>query len=325
MTKFIGRRVAAELAKETSRGGGPAANTKYGLPFDTFSFDDKVDEAVRGSGIGRIEMPEQAHVIGKYAEGDFEGELRDKSFGLLLLALYGSVSTSAPAETSVYTHTFTVDNSAQHDSLSLKVIDPNQTRLYKLLMLNTLKINVTLDDVITFAANFISKVSSTSSGTITYTAENKYTRKHVSIRVADTTSALSSATDLSVKSMTINYNQNLVRDNVMGTISPEDILNQQMVIDGELTLNYEDQTWKDYMLDGTTKALRMRATNSDVTIGSTLHPYIDLQFDKVSFFDWAPDRGLDDIVSQTISFRANYDLTNSSQSQAVLVNTATAY
>jgi len=71
--------------------------------------------------------------------------------------------------------------------------------------------------------------------------------------------------------------------------------------------------------------LRMRATNSDVLIGSTLHPYIDLQFDKVSFFDWAPDRGLDDIVSQTISFRANYDLTNSSQSQAVLVNTATAY
>src|SRR3990167_2077586 len=325
MAKFVGRRVSAQIAKETSRGGGPAGNTTYGLPFDSFSFDDKIDEAVRGSALGRIEMPEESFVIGKFAEGDFESEIRDQSFGLLLLALYGARSTAGPTD-SAYTHTFTVDNTAQHDSLALKVADPNQTILFKLLMLNSLTVNITLDEVATFAANFVSKASVASSGTITFAAENKFHRKHVSCRVADTTSGLAAASDLSVKSITLNFNKNVMRDNVLRTASPEDILNQAMAIDGELTLNYEDQTWKNYMVNGTNKAMRVRLTNSDATIGAgATNPYIDFQFDNCNFFDWEPDRSLDDIVSQTLSFRANYDLTNSSQSRAVLVYGVTTY
>jgi hypothetical protein len=325
LSKYVGRRVSAQIAKETSRGAGPAGNTTYGLPFSSFSFDDKIDEAVVESAIGQIASPLQRHVIGEYAEGDFEGEVRDQSFGLLLLALYGSVSPSGPTD-SAYTHTFTVDNTAQHDSLALKVGDPNQTILFKLAMLNSLTVNYTLDEVVNFSANFMSKRSATSSGTITYTAENKFHRKYMSARVAAVTGDLAAASDLSVKSITLNFNKNLMRDNVLRTASPEDILNQTMTIDGEIVLNYEDQTWKNYMLNATTRALRVRVTNTDATIGAgSTNPYLDFQFDAVDFFDWEPDRGLDDIVTQTVSFRANYDLTNSSQSQAVLVNSVVSY
>lgn len=325
MAKFIGRRASAEIAKESSRGGGPAGNTTYGLPFTSFSFDDKVDEAVVESGIGRIESPLQRHIIGKYAEGDFEGEVRDRSFGLLLLALYGGVSTSNVSD-EAFTHTFTTDNTAQHDSLSLKVADPNQTRLFHLVMLNSLTMNYTLDDVVNYSANFMSKESRASSGSISYTAENKFHRKYMSARVASLTGGLSGASDLSVKSITLNFNKNVVRDNVLRTAAPEDILNQTMTIDGEIVLNYEDQTWKNYMLDDTTRALRVRVTNTDATIGGgSTNPYLEFQFDAVDFFDWEPDRSLDDITTQTINFRANYDLTNSSQSQAILVNIVSAY
>lgn len=276
------------------------------------------------SAIGRIESPVQAHVIGKHAEGDFEGEIRDQSFGLLLLALYGSLATTGPTD-SRYTHTFTTDNTAQHDSLALKVADPNQTILFKLLMLNSLSINVTLDEVVSFAANFMSKGSVASSGTPTFTEENKFHRKHVSIRVANDTSGLDAASNLSVKSLTINYNKNLMLDNVLRTASPEDILNQTMTIDGELTLNYEDQTFKNYMLDGTTKALRLRLTNTDATIGASSNPQLDIVLNNVSFFDWEPDRSLDDIVSQTISFRANFVPGATAQSSAVLYNEIASY
>ena len=172
----------------------------------------------------------------------------------------------------------------------------------------------------------MSKESAGASGSISYTAENKFHRKHMSARVAALTSGLAGATDLSVKSITLNFNKNVVRDNTLRTAAPEDILNQSMTIDGEIVLNYEDQTFKNYMLDGTKRALRVRVTNTDNTIGAgSTNPYLEFQFDAVDFFDWEPDRSLDDITTQTINFRANYDLTNSIQSQPVLENVVSAY
>lgn len=325
MATFVGRRTSAQIAKETSRGGGPAGNTTYGIPFTSFSFDDKIDEAVVESAIGRIESASTAFVVGTHAEGDFEGEIRDESFGLLLLALYGSVSSSGPSD-SAYTHTFTTDNTAQHDSLALKVGDPNQTILFKLLMLNSLTVNITLDDVANYSANFMSKRSSGSSGAITYSSENKFHRKHISVRTAQGIGGLGSASDISVKSVTLNFNNNLILDNVLRTPEPEDIFNQQITVDGEIVLNYVDQTYKNYMMNNTTRALRVRLTNNDTNIGAgSTNPYIDFRFDRVNFFDWAPDRSIDDITTQTIGFRANYDLSASSQSRVELVNGVIAY
>ena len=66
-------------------------------------------------------------------------------------------------------------------------------------------------------------------------------------------------------------------------------------------------TYRDYMLNGDYKALRLDLPNTDVTIGTT-NPAFRIDLSKVDFDGWDVDYALDDIVKQTITFTALYDL-----------------
>ena len=56
-------------------------------------------------------------------------------------------------------------------------------------------------------------------------------------------------------------------DSVLGTVEPEDILGQQFSVEGSLELNKEDETYRNYMLGGTYRAMDIsfvRASNSSL-------------------------------------------------------------
>lgn len=326
MSKYIGRLLNLGIGKESSRGVGVAPT--YLLPKTKFTFDDKIVQARSIGSLGYISDSEEAFVTTKYGQGDIEGEIRDKSIGVLLHALMGSLSTSGPTDTSVYTHTFTVSNSNQHTSLSFLVSEPNTTELYKLVMLDSLEINAELDQVVMFNAGFMSKQAVGSSATqATLTAENKFTKKHLQFKIATNLSGLAAASTISLKKLSLKIAKNVMLDDVLGTAEPEDILNQQLSVEGELELNYEDETYKNYMKLGSSKAMEIKFVNNDATIGSSSNPSLTLQFPHVDFYDWEPDYSNDKIVTQKISFKASRDVSggNSIISSAVLVNTVTSY
>lgn len=308
MTKYIGRRIKVGVARETSRGAG--ASAVYQLPQTDFSHDDKIVQARSVGSLGNIADSEEAFVTTKYAEGDLEGEIRSKSFGLLLYAMLGSLSTGAVVDSS-YTHSFTVSHSNQHQSLAFVVADPNTTELFKLVMLNELEIIAELDQVVTFKASFMSKVSRDTGLTVPdVVAESKFTKKHVNVKIASNIAGLSGATPISVKSLSLKIMKNVTMDDILGTAEPEDFLNQQLAVEGELTLNYEAETYKNYQNNGTNRALEISMVNTDATIGSGTRPSLTIQLPKVDFFDWEPDYNNDEIVSQKISFKANHDVAN---------------
>lgn len=308
MSKYIGRLVNLGIAKESSRGAG--ASPVYHVPKTTFSFDDKIIQARSLGSLGKISDSEEAFVTTKYGQGEMEGEIRDKSFGLLLLAMLGSTSPSGPVD-SAYTHSFTLTHTNQHQSLSFVVADLNTTELYKLVMLDSLEITAELDEVVKFSAGFMSKQGGTTGLTVpAVVAENKFTKKHLRIKLADNIAGLSGATAISLKKLTVTINKNVVLDDVLGTAEPEDILNQQVSVEGEIELNYEDETYKNFMKNGTNKAMEIAFINTDAVIGAATNPSLTIQLPKVDFFDWEPDNGLDDIVKQKISFKANRDVAN---------------
>lgn len=325
MSKFIGRLVDIGVARETSRGTYVAPT--FWLPHVAFSFDDKITQARSDAGLSRIEDSEEAFVISNYSQGDFEGEIRDKSFGLILYSLLGSVSTSGPTD-SAYTHAFSLSNTNSHTSLSLTVHDPNTSEFYKLVMLDSLEIKAELDEIVKFTASFMGKKGGgTTSASSAYVAENKFTKKHVQLRVASTIGGLSGAAVVSLKSLSVTFNKNVILDEVLGTAEPEDILNRQLSIEGELTLNYEDATWKQYMTTPTNRAMEIKFVNTDAIIGASTNPSLTMQFPKVDFFDWEPDYSNDDISTQKISFKASRDVANSlaSISTCSLVNANSSY
>jgi len=326
MSKFIGRLVKLGIARETARGGG--ATPVYHLPRTSFSFDDKVVKARSIGALGNLADSEEAFVTTKYGQGDLEGEVRDNSFGLLLYAMLGSYSAGSVIDES-YTHSFTVNQSNQHQSLAFVVEDENTTELYKLVMLDSLELNAKLDQIVMFTASFMSKTSRDTGLSIpAVIAENKFTKKHLSVKLATDISGLAAAQAISLKSLNIKISKNVALDDVLGTAEPEDICNRQLAIEGSLTLNYEAETYKGYQNNDTNRALEILFNNTDQTIGGgTTNPSLKLQMPKVDFFDWEPAYDLDDIVSQTVSFKANRDVANAQEIMHLcqLVNAVETY
>src|SRR3989339_1864053 len=89
---FIARLIELGIGKEASHGAGAAAS--FWIPKVSFDHDVKIERAVSAASFGNISTETTGYVTEQYAQGKLESEIRDKSFGLFLLALFG---TSSPA------------------------------------------------------------------------------------------------------------------------------------------------------------------------------------------------------------------------------------
>lgn len=326
MTKYIGRLIDLGIARESSRGVGVAP--AYWIPRVSLSFDDKVVTARETAGAGELADSDNAFVTTKYAQGEIEAEIRDSSFGLFLYSLLGSISSGSVVDQS-YTHSFTLSESNQHQSLSITVQDPNTSEIYELSMLDFLEINVELDQIVRFTAGFMSKQGTSSVvRTVAYTAENKFTKKHLRLKIADVLASLTAASAISVKRLRLRIEKNVIMDDVLGTVEPEDFLNRQFSVEGEIELNYEDETYKNYMRAGTKRAMEIAFINTDAVIGAgTTNPALTFRLPLVDFLDWEPDYANDEIVKQTVSFKGNNDVSGGNKiiSTCTLVNGVVSY
>ena len=317
MSKFIGRLADIYIGRETTRGTGVAA--AFALPKSLFSLDLKTLTAPSTMGYGSIGEGNQQLVAQRWAQGAIEGDVLSKPFGLFLYALLGSCSSGSLIDSS-YIHTFSLLNSNAHPSLSIYKSDEVNSELFELSMLNTLELKVKPDSLVTFNAEFWSKEPQDSKdpnaapGAIAYVADAKFLGRHVTVKMATLTSGLAAATAMSVKSLTLKFNKNLVNNFVLGTLGPEDIINQKFEITGEIELDYDATTYKTIAKAGTYEALRIDMNNIDAQLGAVLatsSPEFLIDLSRVFIDAWEPNYPNDALVGQKFTFRALYDITNS--------------
>lgn len=314
----IGRKVEAAIAFESSRGVGIAP--KYALGKVDFSLYDKTVDVRNDNGVGRIEDSLEKYVVEKYAQGSIGGVLGANSALYLLGLAFGGTPTAGAAVDSTYPWTLTMANTNTHLSGSLITKDGNQTLIHKLLMLEQLEISVDVEDAVRWDAEFVAKVARTSGQTIpTYVDDKAFTKRKAKIYLATDVSGLAAAARQSIKEFKITIKKNLVRDSSLGTAEPEDIFNQTISIEGEIKLNYSDQTIKNLMLDGSYRALRIKLESENL-IGASTYGDVVLDFSKVDFFSWEPDAPNDEIVTNTVNFKCNYDLSNALLNAATIHN-----
>jgi hypothetical protein len=313
MTKFVGRRGTLGLAVETVR--GTAIAPVFWVPWATMSFEDAVDEARETQGLGTIADADSKYVTMKMGQGDVEAQLYDKAMGAILTGLTGASPSTGGSNP--YTHTYTLSQTNQGKSLSLYWKDPDRSDMYPLGMLDSFKISVELNGIVNYTIGFKSKTARDwTTQTASFTSlGSKFLHQHLIFKLAANVGSLGAATALSLKKLDITFNRNVLFDGVMGTVEPEDILNQQLSVDGSLTLNLEDDTYRDYMLNGTYKAMEIQLAN-----GASSN--LDLRFPRVDFSQWKSDRNLNEISKQSINFKANYDAANALDiiSTCVLIN-----
>jgi len=321
MTKFAGRRGTLALAIEDTRGVPPSSASDYfWVPFATNSFKDTVEEARENQGLGKIADGDSKYVVMKMGEGEIEAQLYDKALGVVLTGVLGAIPS--PSGGNPYTHTYTLANTNQHQSVSLYWADPDRTDMYKLGMLDSFQMSVEPSGIVNYTVGYKSKTADEwTEKTPAYTSlGSKFLHQHLQVRLAAAVGDLAAATPISLKNLELTIAKNTVFDNVMGTVEPEDILNQQISVEGTMELNLESDTYRDYMLNGTYRAMEIKLNGGTSSI-------LTLQFPRVDFSEWEPDYSLNDIAKQSINFKCNYDAANALDiiSTATLVNTQKTY
>jgi hypothetical protein len=325
MAKYIGRRVNVGIGKESVRGTGVAPSAF--VPKLNIDFDDKANKARSGESFGQIAgTGSQSVVTGRFSEGSLEGEINVNSFGLILLAVFGS-STPTTVD-GAYKHTYTLTNSNQHQSLTISVDNPNNAKMFKGCVIDSLEITASPDEIVKFNVGFKGKKGNdTTMLSTNYTiSDYKFVGRDLQVKIAADTASLNAATAVSIKELKLTINKNAEYEWILGTLEPDDVVNKQITIQGQLTINYEDDTWKTLMTNGTYQALRIYFNNARTTIGSANTPQLLFEFPVVDFAEWEPKRDNDAVATQKINFTVLYDSDNARFiSDAHIVNDTPSY
>ena len=316
MTKQSGRLGQLLIAKESIRGTGTITNG-FWIPRSTISFDDKVETARETEGVGKLADSDAVFVTQKMAKGEFESNLDDKLAGIILTGLLGASPVTTGANP--YTHTYTLSNTNQHQSVSILYQDVDTAKLFSLGVVDTVKISVEQNGIVNFTVGLLSRVGrdytrQTASFT---TLGNKFLHQHLQFRLAAAVGSLAASTPISLKKLELTFSKNAVHDQVLGTVEPEDVLASNFSVEGSIELLKQDETYRRNMLDNTYQAMEVRFERSSV------NSQLKMQFPRVDFTEWEQDRKLDDIVSQKINLKANVDNANALDiiSTCTLLNT----
>lgn len=329
MAKHIGAFVNLGIAREGTR-GTCAASPTYWMPWTELNFDDKVEKVTSEEALGIIEDSHEVFNVGKSGEGDITGEIRDISFGLILYATFGDLATTALGGGD-YSHEFSPEASNQHDSLTLFVSREDVSDLgdmaFCLSMINSLEVKVENGQYAKYTANFISRKSKDITElTQTITSEYKFVSTMVRVYFAASLTDLDSATATEVQNVSLMIEKNLLKKSVLGTIDPDDIINQIMSVTGSFTLPYSDNTFKTRWMDNTYRAMRIQLMNEDETLAGGNHPTLTFDMPRVSLMEWEVDRPKGELVEETINFKALHDVSEEEDMlKATLINEEDAY
>lgn len=325
MSKIPGRLISIGIGKESSR--GTAVAPTYWVPWLDQDFDDRVENMVDEAALGVLEGSDGENVVKAWGEGTLKTKIKDKHFGLILLSLLGSVSSAAKGSPNgaVYDHTFTLSQSSSHQSLTVAQKDANRDIAFALGVVDSLKISARPGDYVYYEAKILAKASASASNTVAQVAENDFVAQNLTFKKATAQSGLDAANAIKIRDLTLEFNQNLLAEYVLGAKAPNDYLTQVFKVRGSITLVHDDTTYIDMQNNETYNAMRFDFQNTNVTIGSSANPGLKIDLHRVRVKNHKTVKKLNNIVEETFDIEAHYSLTDSKMLSIILTNLATAY
>lgn len=322
---FTGRRSDIGFSKEGTR-GTTSASADYWIPYAAYSFNEKITKLRDSTGLGSLETPRGSDIAKKWTEGEVEFNIRDQSIGLLLLSLFGTeaVSTADP-EANVGTHTYTIATSNQHQSLSVWKKNPVETLQAGNSVVTSFALNAVLDQYVRATVGLIGKQFGNDSDTVAYVAENKFRPQDLAIKLADTASALAAASAVgTIRTISLSVEKNVEDYQGLGSVNPVDFVNKDFMVSGSFEIAFENDTYKDYTLLNQLKAMSLKMTNAEATVGATTNPSLEFILDEVDFGDFAINEANENVAILTANFVGHYNTANSRMIRAILINSVNA-
>jgi len=323
MTKYIWRQVEVWVGIEGTR--WTAVVAQQWTPKTDFSFEETMETIQDESSIGIIVDARDNFVSKRFWEGEFGGNVEVNSLGYFLLATLWEVSSEVDTSWA-YKHSFELANTNQTQSLTLTVKDPviGDVR-YPLASVETMTISAEEGAFATFTVTFKSKPWTDTTVSSNYNLDYKLLARHSIFRTAANLAGLGAASDVCLRSFEITFEKNLEDDYCLGSISPEDFINQAFMVTGSFTAVFKNEVFRDFALEGVKRAIRFSLVNTDVTIGATSNPRLTIDLPLASFTKFSRTQGNDETVVQTLTFKWLYSQVDTSAVNVELVNTIAEY
>jgi hypothetical protein len=321
MSEFIGRKVAVGLAKEATR--GTAVTPAFWVRHLGANFMDQVEKMNNESAMGVVAKINDSATVKEWAEGTIEGKVTVDTFGLILLGMFGTVSSVANG--SGYDHTATISESSTPTALTTTIVDPNEDLAHALTTLSSLEVSAEVGDYVKFSANAIAKKGASASSTVAYTDETEFTAAHMSLKLVNEGTAPSTGTAIEVKSAKLNINREVSPYFAFGSTEMNDTNTGAVDVTGEMVLRYTNTDYKDLWRADTKQAMELKMENTNVDLGGGLNPSLTFTLPKVSLSEWSRSDDMDNVIEQTVGFQGQFDATTAKLIEAVLTNGTASY
>jgi hypothetical protein len=324
MSEFIGREIDFALAPESVRGTAETV-AQRNVRKVTCNIIPKAERVVDDTTFGRIEDAERIRTVRKWNEGDVSGIVHVDVLGYYLWNIYGEVDSGASSG-DAFEHTFTMEQSILHPSLTLFVKD-SDVRQEKLAggMITTLELTATTDNYVRYTANFIAKEGETDTSEIPALAtEYDFVGRDITVKIASTEAGLANATALKLKDLNLTFNTNAEADFTFGSYSPDEIYNKQFSIEGSLTRNFVDETFKD-LYEGNDFVYMQIEIEGEAILDEGVSPKITILGNKIQVQDWTRTSEGDALVTEDVKFKFFYNTDDESMSEVTLKNLTEEY
>ena len=318
VNKTLGRLNSFGIGKEVTRGTTPAS-AGFFIAFNEVNIDEKDQKIAQDQALGVIEDSSGMDIVKQWAEGNWKAPITDKHFPLVLLSMLGTISTTSNPDAggTVKDHTVTVAQTVQHQSLSLYLKDSAATAnaqdyTHALAVIHSLELSYEAGKYIEYTANVKAKKGVQTAVTATAPGENRFLPQHVVVKLASALSGLTAASAIKIRNLKLKFDDKAEDDAILGDIGPNDYLNKEFSIEGTIEATWDDQaSFKTATFAGTTQAMRIDIKNTNVTIGTSANPEIQIDLAKVTFKELTRPWKIGDIVRQTLQFKAHYSASDS--------------
>lgn len=289
----------------------------------SLSLNDKTTVAEDKSALDRVEDLSDSEVTEEYALLKMKGEVTDISIGYLLNNIFGSFTSALNGtETTVYNNTFTTNQNNSPVTHTFVRSNPAATRRYARGTLSDFEIDVKAGGFVEFTADGMANVGATSTDTPAYdVTENRFTSKHVTVKLASSVSGLPAATATNLISLMLKITRKTTPYTPLGFIDPEQFETESWGVTGKLVRRYEDTVLETTALDNTIQAMSISIVNTDVTIGTASHPSLVFTAPQTRLKPITIDTNLDKPLTETIDFTCELSLSAGYMLQAVLTDT----
>lgn len=297
---------------------------QYRFPWTDNTFSDKANIESDSWAVDTIVDSINSEVTKQRAEWTIWGQVYPNGIWFFLKALLWNVESSWADW--VYEHTFTLLESNTHPTLTVWINTPLWWTAYALANIESMDFTAEVWGKFTVSINLKAKKWEETTHSVSYLDENWFVANMLKVFIADTTNWLDNAENICLQSITISFKKEIKDIECLSSLDPIDYINASFSIEWSMEMMFENNTYKNYFLNWTPKALRILAED-------TKHPYewVDnyptfmLDLAKVIITEWTPEFTVDDITKQSISFKWHYDLRSRKAVEIYLKNTQPSY